>query len=88
MLAQYGAWLCGMCLGAASMALHHKLCHVLGGAFDLPHAETHAVVLPYAAAYNARRRPPRWRAWRGRSEPATRRAASMSSPQSSAWRMR
>ena len=36
------------------MALHHKLCHTLGGTFDLPHAETHAIVLPHAAAYNAR----------------------------------
>ena len=35
------------------MALHHKLCHTLGGTFDLPHAETHAVVLPHAIAYNA-----------------------------------
>ena len=50
--ALYGAWLCGACLGAVEMALHHKLCHVLGGSFDLPHAETHAVVLPHAAAYN------------------------------------
>jgi len=51
--ALYGAWLCGMCLGAVGMALHHKLCHVLGGAFQLPHAETHTVVLPHAMAYNA-----------------------------------
>jgi alcohol dehydrogenase class IV len=51
--AQYGAWLSGMCLASTSMALHHKLCHVLGGAFDLPHAETHAIVLPHATAYNA-----------------------------------
>jgi alcohol dehydrogenase class IV len=51
--AQYGAWLCAMVLGSAGMALHHKLCHTLGGAFDLPHAETHAVILPYATAYNA-----------------------------------
>lgn len=50
--AQYGAWLCGMCLGSAGMALHHKICHVLGGSFDLPHAETHAVMLPHTAAYN------------------------------------
>jgi maleylacetate reductase len=35
------------------MALHHKLCHTLGGSFDLPHAETHAGVLPHATAYNA-----------------------------------
>src|SRR5690606_21227475 len=51
--AQYGAWLCGICLGSAGMALHHKLCHVLGGTFDLPHAETHAIMLPHTAAYNA-----------------------------------
>ncbi|MFD8042408.1 maleylacetate reductase [Streptomyces chartreusis] len=51
--ALYGAWLCGSCLGATTMGLHHKLCHVLGGAFGLPHAETHTVVLPYALAYNA-----------------------------------
>jgi maleylacetate reductase len=47
-----GAWLAGTCLGSVGMALHHKLCHVLGGSFDLPHAETHAVVLPHAIAYN------------------------------------
>lgn len=51
--AQYGAWLAGTCLGAVGMALHHKLCHVLGGTFDLDHARTHAVMLPHAAAYNA-----------------------------------
>src|SRR3954465_2090038 len=51
--ALYGAWLCGTCLGAVSMALHHKLCHVLGGTFDLPHAETHTAILPHATAYNA-----------------------------------
>ncbi len=51
--ALYGAWLCGVCLGTVGMALHHKLCHALGGSFGLPHAETHAIVLPHAAAYNA-----------------------------------
>lgn len=55
--AQYGAWLCGVCLGTVGMALHHKLCHVLGGAFDLPHAQTHAVMLPHSIAYNARSAP-------------------------------
>jgi maleylacetate reductase len=50
--ALYGAWLCGTCLGAVGMALHHKLCHVLGGLFSLPHAETHAIILPHALAYN------------------------------------
>ncbi len=51
--ALYGAWLCGTVLGNVGMALHHKLCHTLGGTFDLPHAETHTVVLPHATAYNA-----------------------------------
>jgi alcohol dehydrogenase class IV len=51
--ALYGAWLGGISLGAVGMALHHKLCHTLGGSFNLPHAETHTVVLPHAAAYNA-----------------------------------
>ena len=51
--ALYGAWLCGTVLAGTEMALHHKLCHVLGGTFDLPHAETHAVVLPHVAAFNA-----------------------------------
>ena len=50
--AQYGAWLGGTVLGAVSMAIHHKLCHTLGGTFNLPHAETHTVVLPHATAYN------------------------------------
>ncbi|MFK0121075.1 maleylacetate reductase [Streptomyces sp. NPDC090994] len=50
--AQYGAWLCGACLGATTMSLHHKLCHTLGGTLDLPHAPTHTVVLPHALAYN------------------------------------
>lgn len=51
--ALFGAWACGTCLGTVGMGLHHKLCHVLGGTFGLPHAETHALVLPYAATYNA-----------------------------------
>jgi maleylacetate reductase len=49
----YGAWLCGTVLGQVGMALHHKLCHTLGGRFDLPHSETHSIVLPHALAYNA-----------------------------------
>src|SRR5690606_38352430 len=51
--ALYGAWLCGIVLGSVGMALHHKLCHTLGGSFNLPHAETHTIVLPHALAYNA-----------------------------------
>ncbi|HYW75629.1 MAG TPA: maleylacetate reductase [Gammaproteobacteria bacterium] len=51
--ALYGAWLAGTSLAAVRMSLHHKLCHVLGGSFDLPHSEVHTVILPYALAYNA-----------------------------------
>ncbi|MDQ3611500.1 MAG: maleylacetate reductase [Actinomycetota bacterium] len=51
--AQYGAWLCGAVLAATTMSLHHKLCHTLGGTLDLPHAQTHTVVLPHALAFNA-----------------------------------
>jgi maleylacetate reductase len=49
----YGAWLCGIVMGSVGMALHHKLCHTLGGTFNLPHAQTHTAVLPHALAYNA-----------------------------------
>lgn len=48
-----GAWLCGAVLGQLQMGLHHKLCHTLGGSFNLPHAETHTIVLAHALAYNA-----------------------------------
>ena len=50
--ALYGAWLGGMSIATTSVALHHKLCHVLGG-LGLPHAETHSIVLPHAMHYNA-----------------------------------
>ena len=49
---QHGAFLCGLVLGQVGMSLRHKLCHTLGGSFDLPHAETHAVILPHAIADN------------------------------------
>jgi alcohol dehydrogenase class IV len=49
--ALYGAWLAGTTISTTSVALHHKLCHVLGG-FGLPHAETHSIVLPHAMQYN------------------------------------
>ncbi|KAL5485219.1 hypothetical protein ACEPAI_7861 [Sanghuangporus weigelae] len=51
--ALYGAWLCAVCLGSTNVSIHHKLCHVLGGTFNLPHADTHTIVLPHAIAYNA-----------------------------------
>jgi maleylacetate reductase len=50
--ALYDAWLSGVCLGSTTMSLHHKLCHILGGTFNLPHAEVHTAVLPYVLAYN------------------------------------
>jgi alcohol dehydrogenase class IV len=48
--ALYGAWLAGTAFATAGSGLHHKICHALGGAYDLPHAETHAIVLPHATA--------------------------------------
>lgn len=51
--ALYGAWLAGTSLATVSMGLHHKLCHTLGGRYNLPHAELHTVILPHATAYNA-----------------------------------
>ena len=50
---QVGAWACGTVLGRVGMALHHKLCHTLGGTLNLPHAETHSIILPHATAYNS-----------------------------------
>ncbi|MEO7337784.1 MAG: maleylacetate reductase [Caldimonas sp.] len=55
--ALYGAWLCGAVLGSVTMGLHHKLCHTLGGSFNLLHAEVHTVILPHALAYNAAHAP-------------------------------
>ncbi len=50
--ALYAAWCCSTALGYVQMALHHKLAHVFGGSFDTPHAETHAILLPYTTAFN------------------------------------
>jgi maleylacetate reductase len=55
--ALYGAWLAGACLGTVGMAIHHKLCHTLGGAYNLPHAEMHTIVLPHSVAYNRQAAP-------------------------------
>lgn len=48
----YGAYLAAVAFSSAGSGLHHKICHVLGGMFDLPHAQTHAVVLPHVLAFN------------------------------------
>jgi maleylacetate reductase len=50
--ALYGAFLAGVSLGNAAMGIHHKICHVLGGAYNLPHGDIHSAVLPYAIAFN------------------------------------
>ena len=55
--ALYGAYLAGSAYGTTGGALHHRLCHLLGGAFHLPHAETHAVLLPYTVAERERTDP-------------------------------
>ncbi len=51
--ALYGCYLAAVAFASAGSGMHHKLCHVLGGSFGLPHASTHAVVLPYVLAFNA-----------------------------------
>ena len=51
--ALYGAYLSAVAFASAGSGLHHKICHVLGGTFNLPHAQTHASVLPYVLAFNA-----------------------------------
>jgi len=48
----YGAYLAGSAFAVAGSGLHHKICHVLGGRYDLPHAQMHAIVLPYVLAFN------------------------------------
>ena len=55
--ALYGAWLAGTCVGTVGMGMHHKICHTLGGAFDLNHADVHCVMLPYTAAFNGEAAP-------------------------------
>lgn len=49
----YGAHLSGLVMAHTGMAFHHKVCHVLGGSFGLPHSESHTVVLPHAIGYTA-----------------------------------
>jgi maleylacetate reductase len=55
--ALYGAWLAGTVLGAVGIGIHHKLCHTLGGTFNLPHADVHTVILPHAVEFNSRAAP-------------------------------
>ncbi|KVD46828.1 maleylacetate reductase [Burkholderia sp. ABCPW 11] len=53
----FGAWLCACCLGTVTMGLHHEMCRVLGGLYDLPHAQIHAIVLPHVLEFNSRAAP-------------------------------
>jgi maleylacetate reductase len=53
----HGAHLAGRALAIAGTALHHKVCHVLGGTFGLEHGQANAVVLPHAARLMAGREP-------------------------------
>ena len=62
----YGAWLAGWVLGSTAMGLHHKICHTLGGSFDLPHAACHSVLLPYVIAANSKAAPAAMAALEGR----------------------
>ncbi|MBT2548848.1 maleylacetate reductase [Arthrobacter sp. ISL-65] len=51
--ALYGAYLAAVAFASAGSGMHHKICHVLGGAYNMPHAQTHATVLPHVLAFNA-----------------------------------
>jgi len=55
--ALYGAYASAVAFCSAGSGLHHKICHILGGAYHLPHAQTHAILLPYVLAYNAEAAP-------------------------------
>jgi maleylacetate reductase len=47
-----GACQAGMALASAGTGLHHRICHILGGRFDMPHAQTHAALLPHVVGFN------------------------------------
>jgi maleylacetate reductase len=51
--ALYGGFLGGLLVSMVGIGLHHKICHVLGGHFNLPHGETNSVILPHVVAFNA-----------------------------------
>jgi maleylacetate reductase len=56
-IALYGAFLAGSALAATTMGVHHRICHVLGGTFGLPHGDTNAVMLPHVVRFNAQAAP-------------------------------
>ena len=48
-----GAYLAGFSIANAAMALHHGLCHVLGGHTGVAHGVLNAIMLPHVMRYNA-----------------------------------
>ena len=70
-----GAWLAGAVLTAGT-ALQHKLAHVLGG-LGLPHAETHAIILPHVTRFNLAAAPAARAARRGPGRRSGRALAAM-----------
>jgi maleylacetate reductase len=49
----YGAYLAGVALAGTGMALHHRICHILGGRYGIAHGDANAVILPHAVRFNA-----------------------------------
>jgi len=47
-----GAHLAGAALATVSMAIHHGLCHILGGTVGVPHGVANAIILPHAMRFN------------------------------------
>jgi len=47
-----GAFLAGTALAHVSMALHHGLCHVLGGTAGISHGFANSIILPHAMRFN------------------------------------
>jgi maleylacetate reductase len=48
-----GAYLGGFSIANATMALHHGLCHVLGGHTGIAHGVVNAIMLPHVMRFNA-----------------------------------
>jgi alcohol dehydrogenase class IV len=84
--ALFGAWACGNCLGTVGMALHHKLCHTLGGSFDLPTRKHTPSFFRTRLRSTRARHPTRWRAPPGRSTWTGREPVSSTWPNRSALR--
>jgi maleylacetate reductase len=51
--ALYAGFIGGMLVSMVGIGLHHKICHVIGGHFDVPHGDSNSTVLPHVVAFNA-----------------------------------